>query len=183
MSRHPQDAGESGGGEPVRARIDAQKIIAPDGKFLARWIDSALVNAGGDLSAIEAAIRETSTGRAIACWSGSPDATGDDPFPDDPSAWTPGAWSALDDAIGRLGPLLTERNLTLLIRPHHRHVVGDVPSVGRLVRTLREKTIEHVGVVLDVESMLAPSMREKNPDDHRRRIREALASITPFEIV
>jgi hypothetical protein len=183
MSRHPQDAGESGGGEPIRARIDAQKIIAPDGKVLARWVDSALVNAGGDMSAIEAAIRETATGGAVACWSGSPHFTDEDPFADDPSAWTPGAWSWLDGAIGRLAPLLTERGVTLLIRPHHRHVVGDVPSVGRLMRTLRENGIERVGLVLDVESMLAPSMREKNPDDHRRRIREALASITPFEIV
>lgn len=142
-----------------------------------------LVNAAGDLSALEAAIRDASHSGAVACWSGSPSVTREDLFPDDPSAWTPGAWSALDGAIERLAPLLTERGVTLLIRPHHRHVVGDVPSVGRLVRTLREKGIERVGVVLDVESMLAPSMRERNPDDHRRRIREALGSITPFEIV
>lgn len=183
MRGHPQDAAETTGERPIRARIEAQKIIAPDGSVVARWVDAALVSVDADLSRIEAAIREAPFGGAVACWSGSPDATGADPFPDDPRAWTPGAWAALDDAIGRLAPLLPERNLTLLVRPHHRHVVGDVPSVGRFVRTLREKGVERVGVVLDVESMLAPSMRETNPDDHRRRIREALGSITRIEIV
>jgi len=38
-------------------------------------------------------------------------------------------------------------------------------------------------VLLDVESMLAPSMHAKDPDDHRRRIREALAPVVAWEIV
>lgn len=183
MRGHPQDAGDSPGERPIRARVEAQKIITVDGSIVARWVDSALVDAEGDLSRIEAALRDAPAGGGVACWSGSPEATRDDLFPEDPGAWTPGAWSALNDAIGHLAGLLNERDVSLLVRPHHRHVIGDVPSVGRFVRTLREKGVERVGVLLDVDSMLAPSMRERSPDDHRRRIREALGSIARFEIV
>ncbi len=183
MSGHPQDAADRAVEGPIRARIDAQKIIAGDGSLIARWVDSALVSARGDVSTIVAAVRDASPGETVACWSGSPESSQDDLFPDDPGAWTPGAWAALKAAIDRLAPLLGEREVTLLVRPHHRHVVGDVPSVGRFVRTMREKGIHSVGAVIDVESMLAASMREKNPDDHRRRIREALGSIARFEIV
>jgi sugar phosphate isomerase/epimerase len=184
MPDDTQDAGESTPVHPIRAMIRGEKIIATDGRNLASWVDACLVDedASGE-SAVLRALDHAQPGSVLACWSGSPGASGDDLFPDDPSSWTPAAWAALDAALARLLPLLDARDLTLLVRPHHRHVVGDVPSVGRLLRTFREQGIDRIGIILDVESMLADSMRERSPDDHRRRIREALSGAARFEIV
>lgn len=191
MPGHPQDAGEMTFETPQKVAIDGDKIIGGDGGVVGRWLDALLVGEGGDgAPAVARAIDRAASGDLLVCWSGSPSATAEDPFPDDPAAWTPGAWAALDAALADLEERLGRAGATLLIRPHHRHTVGDVPSVGRLLRTLAERGGAgeaggggRVGVLLDVESMLAPSMRARGPDDHRRRIREALAPVVAWEIV
>lgn len=191
MPERPQDAGEPPDVTPKAVRVEGSKIIGIDGSPVGVWVDAGLVGEFGDAvaRAIEGAAPGAGTpgagapGVIVACWSGSPGATPDDLFPDDPSAWTAGAWAALDGAIDRLAPALGARGMTLLVRPHHRHVVGDVPSVGRLRRALAERGVAGVSVLLDVESMLAESMRARDVADHRRRIGEALRAVAPFEIV
>jgi hypothetical protein len=184
MPNDTQDAGERRPGHAVHARIRDEKIIATDGHNLGTWLDACLVDAdSAGEEAILRAIIVAEPGAVLACWAGSPSASADDRFPDDPSYWTPDAWSRFDASLAKVLPLLEARDLTLLVRPHHRHVVGDVPSVGRLMRAFREQGIDRVGILLDVESMLADSMRERNPEDHRRRIREAVSGAARFEIV
>ncbi len=184
MTGDTQDAGEQAPGGPRRASIRGEKIIATDGQNLGTWVDACLISAdsAGEL-AVRRSIDAADPSGVLACWSGSPGASADDLFPDDPSSWTPAAWAALDAALDRLVPLLSERDATLLLRPHHRHVVGDVPSVLKLARALGERGTDRIGVLLDVESMLAASMLTRNPDDHRRRIREAVSGAARFEIV
>jgi sugar phosphate isomerase/epimerase len=184
MPNDTQDAGERTPRHPIQARIRGQKIIAIDGHNLGTWVDACLVDAdSAGEAAVLRAIDAAEPGAVLACWAGSPSASADDRFPDDPSCWSPDAWARLDASLAKVLRLLEAREMTLLVRPHHRHVVGDVPSVGRLMRAFREQGIDRVGILLDVESMLADSMRERNPEDHRRRIREAVSGAARFEIV
>ncbi len=187
MPDNTQDAGESTHERPAPVSLNGEKIIGADGLPLGVWADACLIDAdGAGETAIGSAIARAGAGTVVACWSGSPDASAEDPFPDDPSRWTPAAWSALDATIDRLLPILADRDATLVLRTHHRHVVGDVPSVLKFARSLGERGIGRVGVLLDVESMLAESMLARNPEDHRRRIREAVfavAGAARFEIV
>lgn len=164
-------------------RIVGEKILFDDDRRAAAWVEGALIGDAGVAASVASAIRGVEHGSVLACWSGTPAATAEDLFPDDPGSWTPAAWAALDAALDKVAPRLAAGDVTLLIRPHHRHVVGDVPSVGRLLRGLREREIERVGVLLDAESMLADSMRTRDPENHLRRIREALRPVARFEIV
>src|SRR5690606_8893704 len=177
-------AAETPAARPPRATIRDGKIIDADGAIAGRWIDACLVDRGGaGVAQVEQAAAKSSAGDTLACWAGSPSADEADPFPDDPAAWTPSAWAALESALDRLGPALDARGVTLLLRPHHRHVVGDVPSVMKIRRTAHERGVARVGVLLDVEAMLSPSMRERHEADHRRRLREALAPVAALEVV
>lgn len=184
MAADPQDPARTTARTPARVSIRDQKIIDADGATVGRWIEARLVDRdGAGLERVEHAVRAASAGDSLACWAGSPTADEGDPFPDDPAAWTPSAWAALESALDRLGPALDARGVTLLLRPHHRHVVGDVPSVMKIRRTAHERGWTRVGVLLDVEAMLSPSMRERHEADHRRRLREALAPVAALEVV
>lgn len=87
--------------------------------------------------------------------------------PEGPSFGAAG-WDRLVDAAGRLARDIDDLGGTLLVRPHHAHLVSDVPSCRRLVRDL-----PGVRLLLDPVSMLAPSML-RDADDHLRRIVEEL---------
>lgn len=68
------------------------------------------------------------TGTRIVLWSGSLD-PGDAPTPRN---WTAAAWEALDAATARW----VDAGLAdaMLVRPHARHIVSDIPSATRFAR-------------------------------------------------
>lgn len=66
----------------------------------------------------------------ILAWSGSlGELEGDSLFDDNPRTWGPKGWLALEHASTRLLGL----GLKLILRPHHRHVISDIPSCKRLL--------------------------------------------------
>jgi hypothetical protein len=101
-------------------------------------------------------------------WSGTP-AVG--LFDEHPLAWAAPAWDALGRALEELATLAGAAR-RVLVRPHARHVVSDIPSCLRLVERL---AVPVVGVILDPASMLTPGMLPAR-QDHVLRILEALGA-------
>ena len=81
-----------------------------------------------DESVLAAPVTAPKAGTRIVLWSGS---LGDEDAPA-PRNWTTAAWQALDAAIAQGG----DAGLAgaLLVRPHARHIVSDIPSAVRFAR-------------------------------------------------
>lgn len=93
-------------------------------------------------------------------------------WPRDPRSWTTDSRATLDAALDRLlaiAPFTT--GTSLLLRPHARHLLSDIP---RCLNLLRSRANQPLGLVLDPAAMLEPSMLN-HAEDHCRRILEALA--------
>lgn len=112
----------------------------------------------------------------VVAWSGSyAEVEGGGMFEDDPRTWGDRGWSELRERV------LSAPPGSVVVRPHARHVVSDVPGCLRL---LDSAWASQRGVMLcyDPLSMLAESMLP-NRDEHLRRMAEALLQMDPERVV
>lgn len=94
-------------------------------------------------------------------------------FARSPRSWGPGAMAALDARLDALVPRLRDAGLTLLIRPHERHVVSDPRGMARLAERFAPGP---VGLLPDPAGLLAPAMAPF-AEDHLERAFDALEAL------
>lgn len=97
-------------------------------------------------------------GRRIVSYSGT---LADAPFGDDPRTWMKPGHERLKAFLDEIEPALRAHGRTLCVRPHHRHVVGDVHSA---VKLLRDRAGGPFEVLLSPGDLLAPSMLREAAD-------------------
>ena len=144
-----------GGGE-VR-HVDGP---APVGAAM-RWNGRSLLGAGAS---------EIASGEIV--WSGSyAEVDGGGTFDEDPRTWGVKGWDALRARVesGERG---------VVVRPHARHVVSDVPGCRRLLES-SWATQRGVRLCYDPASMVVPGMMGRI-EDHLRRMYEAI-ELFPME--
>lgn len=113
-----------------------------------RWLGGAtLVGDGGDRLAAEAG------GGSAICWTGT---VGGGLFEEDPATWMGAGREALGREVERAAGAL--RGGRLLLRPHHRHALSDVPACRWLVERWGEAGI---GLALDAASMVSAGMEDR----------------------
>lgn len=98
-------------------------------------------------------LAEACGGRGAICWSGG---LAEGLFEEDPGAWTGRGREALIAALDGLVGALGDRRL--LLRPHHRHVISDVPACRWFAERWRGGPL---GLALDAASMVAPEMGDR----------------------
>ena len=113
-------------------------------------------------------------GGTLVCWSGWFDerarpASG--VFHHDTAVWSGPGWAALEARLETIVPAFEAAGARLLIRPHARHVVSDVPTVRRLLGRFESAAL---GVFLEPAAMLTAGMAG-DARDHLGRILWALA--------
>lgn len=113
-------------------------------------------------------------GGTLVCWSGWLDqrarpASG--VFFHDPATWTGPGWAALEPRLEEILPAFEAAGARLLIRPHVRHVVSDVPTARRLLERFQTPAL---GVFLEPAAMLTAAMAD-DAQEHLGRILWALA--------
>ncbi len=114
----------------------------------------------------------------LIAWSGT---LGDDLFGrDSPMNWLGPGQTALTAFLAGVSPLLIERGIGLLLRPHCRHVLGDATTARSFLDTLDPNF--PVGLALDPASILEPEMCKAGAD-HYRRTFEILGPITDLVIL
>ena len=91
-------------------------------------------------------------------------AIAEDRFAPDPRNWLPGARERLQAACKDLPE-------QVLLRPHHAHVLNDVPGTRSLLADCAQRS-----VALDLVALLAPSM-VRDPREHIDRILHGLGTM------
>jgi hypothetical protein len=105
-------------------------------------------------------------------------------FVHDPRLWQPAAWSMLIDRLRALAPIGVGTGQRLLIRPHARHIVSDIPAclklAGQIVGTPGTTGVsgglERFGLLMDWPGMLTPSMLA-SLDDHLERLLSGIQTL------
>lgn len=113
-----------------------------------------------------------STGVAVArneiVWSGSfAEVEGGGVFDEDPRTWGVKGWDAMRERVEAC-----DGGSGVVIRPHARHVVSDVPGCRRLLESSWAAE-RGVSLCYDPASMLSPAMMDR-AEDHLRRMYEAI---------
>ncbi len=131
------------------------KLGEPD-RVAAAWID------GNPLHPTWVATVETPSSR-LWCWSGT---LAEEPFAIHPPNWMSPGRSSLDAFVQAATTTLRNSAQALCLRPHHRHVLSDVPGCMRLLR-------ENAGIGLHISlapaDLISPDMVKDLPD-HLERI-------------
>jgi hypothetical protein len=141
-------------------RLLPDRIAAPDGSTWAALWHGNLVHAEvPDAGAVLEAPRWV-------VWSGTPAAG---LFDESPLVWGSPAWAKFDEALRVVAAAAGPR--TVLVRPHARHVVSDLPSC---LRVLERTNIPNLRLLLDPASMLTEDMKT-SAQDHVTRILEGIA--------
>lgn len=152
------------------AWLDLQTDPAPallDQRIIARVTRSTAV-IGASVSSIPDLVQAAAA--PLAVYAGG---LGDALFASSPRSWTKEAWAALSTACDALEPSLAGSGRRLLIRPHHRHVLGDTPSA---LKFFAEREGGPFGLLLEPAALVAPSMLAPRVlADHLARIFEVLA--------
>jgi len=117
---------------------------------------------------------ERSSGTTIIAWSGRADGADPDPFAADPRSWLPGAMPAFLARLDALETVLRRTRVRVLIRPHARHIVSDVPRAVAVLHHQSRSSEPHFGLALEPAALLEPSM-VPTAIDHTRRALESLA--------
>jgi hypothetical protein len=120
------------------------------------WLDHDLLAGLPEVG--PAATRGASTRKACALFSGS---LGDERFVSDVRSWLPGARETLSGCLEACPS-------NVLIRPHHAHILSDVPGTRSLLASRG-----HRPVALDVSALLTPSM-VLDAEPHIERIAHGL---------
>ena len=90
--------------------------------------------------------------RRTVSWSGT---LADELFADEPRTWMKTGQARFQAFLDEITPALHHHQRTLCLRPHHRHVVGDVHAS---VKLLRERAGGPFEILLSPGDLLAPSM-------------------------
>lgn len=98
---------------------------------------------------------------------------------DNPLTWIGPGRAALDGAVAALAPLLRDRGVRLLLRPHCRHVLGDATTARSFLESLDPGA--PVGLALDICSIFEPGML-RAAGDHCRRTFEILGPVAELVI-
>jgi hypothetical protein len=136
------------------------------------------VAAPGNLLADDWRLPDGETGGRVVCWSGSL-AADDDLFAPHPGNWTGPGRDALDARVAALAGPLRDRDLTLCLRPHARHVLSDAPSCRAFLEAHADAP---VALALDPAALLEESMLDA-AGDHLGRILAALAPASAMIIL
>lgn len=135
------------------APLTASPAIAADDSDgpMIRWLP------GNPLSAASPPAIPAEPPPAVAAWSGW---TGDDdtPFAPSPRNWLPGSRERLAAWCDRIAEDLHAARARLLLRPHARHVLSDIPGVRSFLDARPDDTI---GLLLDPAGMMEPAMLEE----------------------
>ncbi|HMN40295.1 MAG TPA: hypothetical protein PKE29_05580 [Phycisphaerales bacterium] len=150
-------------------------ICARDGSggaWRATWLDRSLI---GIAASDE---RDLLDNRRSMVWSGSfAESRGGGLFDEDPRTWGRAGWTELESACHRL----SITNAQVLVRPHFRHVISDVPSCRRLLESEWARALG-IGLAFDPAAMCAPSMLGPGRiEDHLRRMYEAIEMLPRCE--
>lgn len=92
-------------------------------------------------------------------------------FDEDWRTWGAKGWDALERGVVELGGEGTSES-GLLVRPHARHVVSDLPGCKRMLESSWAAE-RGVGLCYDPASMCAPGMAAR-AEDHLRRMYEGI---------
>ncbi|MGQ0629238.1 MAG: hypothetical protein ACT4PL_14195 [Phycisphaerales bacterium] len=116
-----------------------------------------------------------SRGERVVAWTGSASGgCGSDLFGPEPGTWSGRGWRAL---AARLPEVLAEcrnRGLGLWLRPHHRHVVSDAPSIRKVLAEFGGDGT--LAVLVEPAGLISPGMMAL-ATDHLNRLGELLAGI------
>ncbi len=107
---------------------------------------------------------------AVVCWSGTLAAG---LFERDLATWGPEGWRAMLECAAGLAREAEELGVSVLVRPHARHVLSDVQ---RCVRFIEEFKGMRVGLALDPCALLEASMLER-ASDHLERAMGSLGGV------
>lgn len=110
--------------------------------------------------------------RRVVVWSGRLGADDEDRAPG-VRTWGRAGREAFEGLCDRLAETARPRGVTVLLRPHARHVLSDTPSCAAF---LRRRAGDGLGLLLDPASMLTPSMLAHGAE-HVARIVGDLASM------
>ena len=125
---------------------------------------------------------EPGPGQAVVAWSGWFDDEADPEsgvFHHDPRTWSAEGWERLEARLADVLPAFEASNTRLLLRPHVRHVVSDVPSVRRLLGLVESRAL---GIFFEPAAMLTAGMVNDAPD-HLTRSFEALVGFDRVEAI
>lgn len=107
-------------------------------------------------------------------WSGTP---AEGLFDESPFIWGMPAWGKFEAGLRRVAAMAAGKKV--LVRPHARHVMSDLPSC---LRVLGRTSVENARVLLDPGAMLTDDMK-KNAEDHVTRILEGMCGHPGVEAV
>lgn len=147
------------GGE--RLRLDPSVSVLSPGRGTAIGVPEQGALAGGDVVEVR--------------WSGSvAELDGGGVFEADPRTWGPKGWEALEGAVGgRDGG-------RVVLRPHARHVVSDVPGCRKV---LGAEWGRGVSLLVDPMSMMTPAMlKSREAEDHLLRVLEMVGELDPGRV-
>lgn len=106
-------------------------------------------------------------------WMGGDDARpGEGYFPPDFRTWSTPGRKRFDDFCDAMAPALEARSLTLLFRPHARHVLSDPQAC---ISFLNARRGQPFGLIFDPAGFITSSMLPR-AEDHLTRAFEALAA-------
>lgn len=109
----------------------------------------------------------------LIAWSGT--LAQNDLFERDPATWMPAGLDAFRAMTADLPPRLSTAGVTLLFRPHARHVLCDPQRCLTMLREWEDNDTSCFGLLLDAPAMLEADMLD-TAGDHLER---ALAALAP----
>ncbi|MGH7133875.1 MAG: hypothetical protein ACREJO_18250 [Phycisphaerales bacterium] len=136
-------------------------IHAGDRSAWGHWMPGNVLDAGWALP------QEMDGSERVVAWSGT---VAEGMFEADPRTWGPRGQEGLKARCDGLMHELVERGITLAMRPHARHVLGDAHRCALFLAWREGQPFE---LVLDPASLLTAGMLEKS-EDHLIRIFEIL---------
>jgi len=157
--------------QPDPAHSGASPVLKCDST--GNWVDSGAhinINPMLDLPGVQRSIAKRPGAGPIILWSGTPES---DLFARSPRAWLMPADENLTRLCDQLSALAQTHNCRILLRPHARHILSDIP---RCLRFLQNKPAS-LGLALDPIAMLEPSML-RDWEDHLARILQSLAPLS-----
>lgn len=152
-------------------------LLDADGAALAWAVSNANpIGEGFDVATWLGGVPEGCT--KLLAWSGTLD---DDLFGSgNPMTWLGPGREALDGLLAEAAPILWDRGLRLLLRPHCRHVLGDATTARSFLESLDPAA--PVGIALDIAAVFEPGML-RAAADHCRRTFEILGPVAEVVIL
>lgn len=147
----------------IEDELQAGVIHVNGGEAWGAWIPGNVLDAGWVLAQGDA----MGGAKRVVAWSGT---VAEGMFEADPGTWGPRGQEGLKVRCDGLMHELVDRGITLALRPHARHVLGDAHRCALFLAWREGQPFE---LMLDPASLLTAGMLEKS-EDHLTRIFEIL---------